>query len=66
MTKIMHLPTPQRDRGSAPMKPVAMQNVVAIRTLRRVPMIRARQAELELLDRIRIWINEGGGGGDVQ
>lgn len=66
MRKIVHLPTPRRDPGSEPTKPVAMQNVIAIRTLPDAPMTAARQTELDLLDRIRIWINEGGGGADVQ
>jgi hypothetical protein len=66
MTKIMHLPTPYRDRGPAPVRPVTMQNVLAIGTPTEAPMTKARHAELELLDRVRIWINEGGGGGDVQ
>jgi hypothetical protein len=40
--------------------------VLAIGTPTEAPMTKARHAELELLDRVRIWINEGGGGGDVQ
>lgn len=66
MTRIMHLKTQHRDRSSAPMKPVTMQNVLAIRTPPDAPMTTTRQGESELLDRIRTWINEGGGGGDVQ
>jgi hypothetical protein len=66
MTRIMHLTTPHRDRGSAPVKPVTMQNVLAIGSPLDAPMTKPRHAELELLDRVRIWINEGGGGGDVQ
>ncbi len=66
MTKIMHLPIPQRNLASAPMNPVGRQNVVAIRTSQRSPMAKARHAEKELLDRIQVWINEGGRGDDVR
>lgn len=66
MTKIMHLQASHRDRSSAPVKPLTMPNVLAIGAPADAPTTKARPAELELLDRIRIWINEGGGGGDVQ
>jgi hypothetical protein len=65
MTKIIPLPASRRDCGPA-VTPITVQNVVAIGTPSDVPITRVRNVELELLDRIRIWINEGGGGGDVQ
>ena len=66
MRRTMHLPPPRRAPGSAPTKAVVIQNMRAIRTPPGVPMPRLRRADLELLDRIAIWINEGGAGGDVQ
>ena len=66
MAKIMHLQTSHRDCGSAPLKPVTMPNVLAIGAPADAPVTKARHAQLELLDRVQIWINEGGGGGDVQ
>ncbi len=66
MTKIMHLPAPQRNITLVPMNPAGRQNVVAIRTFQRDPMRRAYHPESELLDRIQVWINEGGRGGDIQ
>jgi hypothetical protein len=66
MTKIIHLPTSHRDRGSAPKMPASMENIVAIRMLRAVSVTGARRAEGELLDRVWIWINESGWGGDIQ
>lgn len=66
MTKIIHLRTPQRNCTSASINPVTKQNVVAISTAQRVPVPKAYLAESGLLDRIRVWIDEGGGGGDIQ
>jgi hypothetical protein len=43
-----------------------MPNVLAIGAPADAPVTKARHAQLELLDRVQIWINEGGGGGDVQ
>jgi hypothetical protein len=66
MRKIVHLPTPRRHPGSEPTKPVAMQNVMAVRTRPDASIATARCANAELLDRIGAWSNERGEGEDTQ
>ncbi len=66
MTRTMPLPMPRRNLALAPMKPVARPNVVTTATFQWDPMTRTYHPESELLDRIRVWVNEGGSGGDIQ
>jgi len=66
MKTIMHRSTPHRAHGSPPVKALITQNVVARRTEPEAAITGPFQVESKLSDRIRIWVNEVGGGDELR